>query len=116
MQRRGFLGAILAACAAPAIIRVQSLMPIRALAPRIWTSDELAFDFSRVDVIYGMGGNTLLTAAMVTQQALKILGESRTFASNEVPFKWHDSRPVWQAPSGQTIAIRRPPRLSLVGR
>jgi hypothetical protein len=34
MKRRSFLGAVLAAAAAPAIVRASSLMPV---APRIWT-------------------------------------------------------------------------------
>ena len=38
--RRGFLGARLALAAAPAIVRVESLMPV---APRIWTPPEFGF-------------------------------------------------------------------------
>ena len=33
MNRRGFLGAMLAACAAPAIVRAESLMRIAPVAP-----------------------------------------------------------------------------------
>jgi hypothetical protein len=35
MNRRGFLGALLAAAAAPAIVRASSLMPVKA--PAVWT-------------------------------------------------------------------------------
>lgn len=37
MNRRGFLGSILAACAAPAIVRADSLMRIVPLDTTVWT-------------------------------------------------------------------------------
>lgn len=42
MDRRGFLGTILTLAAAPAIVRADSLMPVRAVEPRgFWVIDEL---------------------------------------------------------------------------
>lgn len=41
MNRRGFLGAILAAAAAPAIVRAASLMPVAA--PKVWTPPDTIF-------------------------------------------------------------------------
>ena len=68
--RRGFLGSILALAAAPAIVRASSLMPVRV------------FDAEWVDTI-GTGvltrGNTLLTPAMITREALRILENQLVF-------------------------------------
>jgi hypothetical protein len=41
LSRRGFLGAILAAAVAPAIVRASSLMPVRA--PEIWTPPDTIY-------------------------------------------------------------------------
>jgi hypothetical protein len=41
MNRRGFLGAMIAAAAAPAIVRASSLMPVAA--PKVWTPPQTLF-------------------------------------------------------------------------
>lgn len=45
MNRRGFLGAMLAACAGPAIVRAESLMPVRVPLPKEYEWVEEKFDF-----------------------------------------------------------------------
>ena len=52
MNRRGFIGAIIGAAAAPAIVRASSLMPIVPRAGYVWTS-------------YGMGFNAVSFSEMV---------------------------------------------------
>ena len=42
MNRRHFLGTVLATCTAPAIVRAASLMPTVRRASGIWTAEELA--------------------------------------------------------------------------
>ena len=59
MNRRGFLSGIIALCAAPAIVRVGSLMPVRV--PLITSP--------------------LLTPTEITRAALKILHEKLDFVS-----------------------------------
>jgi hypothetical protein len=43
MNRRGFLGAMLAAAAAPAIARASSLMPVVPVAPEVWTPPDTIY-------------------------------------------------------------------------
>lgn len=62
MQRRGFLGAMLAACAAPAIVRAGSLMRIN---PAIIGAPAM-----------------LITPDMVTREALRILHGRLRFMDN----------------------------------
>ena len=77
MNRRGFLQAILAAAAGPAIVKAANLMPVFTRA-----SSGLLLP-TRVDTLYGFasGGSTLLTIDMITREALKILHDNLTFTS-----------------------------------
>lgn len=68
MNRRGFLGAILAAGVAPAIVRVESLMRLPSVI--IPTDAEITAVVS---------GNRLLTIEMITREALHILESNLTF-------------------------------------
>ena len=70
MDRRGFLGAILAAGAAPAIVRIGSLMPVQSII--VPTTRQV------VDVLYG---NRLLTIEQITREALIILENQLTFTT-----------------------------------
>ena len=47
IQRRGFLGSILAAGMAPAFVGAKVLMPVRAIAMPAWTYDELVNEAAR---------------------------------------------------------------------
>lgn len=67
MNRRGFLGAILAAGVAPAIIRGGILMPVRQIA--IPTTTEIA----------AITGNRLLTIDQITREAMIILKQQWSF-------------------------------------
>lgn len=67
MNRRGFLGAMLAAGAAPAIVRASSLMPL--WVPRV----------NPYEVIVTVPGNKLLTFDQVTREALRLLHRNMTF-------------------------------------
>jgi hypothetical protein len=47
LSRRSFLGGLIAAVAAPAIVRVSSIMPIKALRPDyLWVPTQAYFDLS----------------------------------------------------------------------
>lgn len=71
--RRGFLGSILAACAAPAIVKAEILMPVRQLIlpPAART-------------------NTLITCDMIVREALKVLNDTLVF-SDVVNENWDAS-------------------------
>lgn len=68
MNRRGFLGAILEAGVAPAVVKASSLMPL-------WLPRANPYE---VIVTVG-GGNTLLTIEMITREALRILHKNMAF-------------------------------------
>jgi len=70
MDRRGFLGAILAAAAAPAIVRASSLMK---LAPGL----EIAESGLIVPVTEIRSGNQLLTIKQITEEAMAFLARYR---------------------------------------
>lgn len=71
MNRRGFLGAILAAGCAPAIVRASSLMKVSGII--IPTTAE---------VIAVNGGNRLLSIEMITREALMILEKNLKFCED----------------------------------
>lgn len=73
MNRRGFLGAILAAGAAPAVVKASSLMPI--YVPKLWTPGP--YDVV-VEIAPGRG-NYLITIDQITKEALRILNEQTAF-------------------------------------
>ena len=88
MNRRGFLGSIIAAAAAPAIVRVDSLMRI---VPRE-TGVLVEFDprgFS-------------LTVEMMTEEMMRVFSKRLVFADNV--------NRLWEAEPGSVIAIQKPPR------
>jgi len=68
IDRRGFLGAMFAACAAPAIVRADSLMRIvptdTVILPANWAQ---ALEYNLIE-------NQFLTCQLVTREALRILG------------------------------------------
>lgn len=66
MNRRGFLGSILALGAAPAIVRADSLMRVIPLDTEIIV----------------LSGNTLLTIDMITKEALRILHKNMVFVKS----------------------------------
>ena len=55
LRRRGFLGGLAAAFAAPSIVRIESLMPVRV---PIWTVPR--------------NSNTLLTIDMITRKTMRL--------------------------------------------
>lgn len=77
MNRRGFLGAILAAGVAPAIVRAANIMPVFL---RREVGGLLVPEVSGMALMQG-GGNTLLTIEMVTKEALRILEKNMAFMS-----------------------------------
>lgn len=92
MNRRGFLGAILAAGVAPVFIKSNILMPVRSIF--IPTAEEVA-------VV--SGGNTLLTIDMITREALRILNEQSEL--------WKTLNRQWDVgKKGDTLRIRMPQR------
>lgn len=73
MNRRGFLGSLLAAAVAPAIVRADSLM-------RIVPTETTILSALEQFVVTSVGsGNTLLTMEEITRQALRIAHEKMVF-------------------------------------
>ena len=66
MDRRGFLHGILALGAAPAIVRIGSLMPVKSIV--IPTTEEV--------MTISVAGNSLLTIEQITREALRILQDN----------------------------------------
>jgi hypothetical protein len=79
VDRRGFLGSILAACAAPAIVRADSLMRI------VPTDTLVAFGTHTIEaeydefVVTSCVGNRLLTIDMIVAEALRIAHDKAAF-------------------------------------
>lgn len=69
MNRRGFIGSILALSAAPAIVHIANIMPIRSRVV-LPTTEEIGMILS---------GNRLLTIEAITTEALKILQRNLEF-------------------------------------
>jgi hypothetical protein len=72
MDRRGFLGAILAAGIAPAFVRIGSLMrpAMPADGGLIFHPDSISLEVPAIELAYG---NRLLTPEVVAREALVIL-------------------------------------------
>lgn len=92
MQRRGFLGAMLAAAAAPAFVRAGSLMRVN---PRI-----IAPAYAQ-----GLASSMLLTQDVITRECLRVLEGRLAFTSN-INRDWESQIGF----PGQTIRIAKPPR------
>ena len=100
ISRRGFLGSILAAAAAPAIVRASSLMKI--------ASPVLLPTFEETLAITGAvsgGGNTLLTIDMITKEALRILHKNIAFVSM---MNNQYAREIRDRKAGDRLIIRTP--------
>jgi P22 coat protein - gene protein 5 len=100
LTRRGFLGAMLAACAAPAIVRAGSLMKVSGIiipAQDIITLTEAQATF--------VTGNSLLSIQMITKETLEFLENQLQFA-DEVN-RHYDSQ---FAKIGDSLIVRRPAR------
>lgn len=69
MNRRGFLGAILAAGIAPAIVRSKSLMRCSGII------------VPQTEILFAQG-NTILTASIIARESLQILKNNLHLASN----------------------------------
>lgn len=87
MNRRGFIGAILAAGLAPAIVRVASLMPVRGI---VLPSTE-----ETIDILYGYA-----TPQLIAREGLQILKTKISLRA--------DVGTGFSQIEGCAIAIRRP--------
>ena len=80
LSRRGLLGGLLAALAAPAILRVENLM-VLPQAPKIIVPELLPIEydiaFSPVDVSFTR--NSLLTIDQITQEAVQLFTNCNVF-------------------------------------
>jgi len=72
MNRRGFIGSILAIGAAPAIVRASSLMRVQGII--VPSLDE---------VVAVNTGNQLLSIDLITREALRVLNKNWDFAQSE---------------------------------
>lgn len=97
MDRRGFLAGMLAACAAPAIVRADSLMRI---VPR-------ELELLVPNVIVGTG-NYLLTPEMITKEALAILSKNLEMSAH-VSSQYDESFKSLN----NTLRIRRPRKFEI---
>lgn len=97
MNRRGFLGSILALGAAPAIVRADSLMRI---IPR-----EATVLIERIAPMEILPGNHIMTLEEITREALRIAHKQATFIS--LMSREFDSR-FPAARVGEKIKFRRP--------
>jgi hypothetical protein len=94
MNRRGFLGSVLALAVAPAIVRASSLM-------------KLAPEFEEIESgLIVPKGNQLLTISQITQEALRVLMAQDYFGQS--------LEKAWPDGFGQT-RIAMPPRYSSFG-
>jgi hypothetical protein len=99
-SRRGFLAGLGAILAAPAIVRVASLMPVKALAPDFMTLDEYA-----ERVLAPTVNNRLLTIDLITREAVRLFKNSNAFLQSlenepnafDLPFR-----------PGATLRVRLP--------
>lgn len=96
MNRRGFLGAILATACAPAIVRGGILMPVRQIA---LPTDEEVF---AVSATYG---NTLLSPEIIARRALQILSANLALSRT-----WTPGLPL---ATGDRITIHKASRVTL---
>ena len=94
MERRSFLGAMLAACAAPAIVRATSLMPGRSII--------------MLEQIGYLRANHLLSTQMITNECLRIPQSELVFASN-IDKLWGDQ---WTPTEIGKISVRKPMRFN----
>jgi hypothetical protein len=107
MQRRSFLGSILALAAAPAIVRADSLMLVIPRETDILTAD---FEYGVYGVNVLVKKNTLLTPEMITREALRVLHQKLSFV-NSVNTRYNTSWNSTVAVNGdKTLKICRPQR------
>jgi hypothetical protein len=77
MNRRSLLGAMLAACAAPAYVKAGILMPVR----KVWTPFTLGMDLAKAPdqqgslAIFDGAGNLLVTVALASMAGGKFSAE-----------------------------------------
>lgn len=88
MDRRGFLGSILALAAAPAIVRASSLMKV---APS--------------GLMLPARGNQLLTIQDITNETLRVLSKADLWVSFNGVYQLPDSYSI----SGDTLVFDQPP-------
>ncbi len=104
MNRRSFLGSILLAGAAPAIVRADSLMRVIPRELGIVTPEyDIGIGAYDVEVVTGEAyGNRLLTISQIANQALEILNEQLHFAGK--------INAQYELFSADRIRVRRPVR------
>lgn len=112
MNRRGFLGAILAAGVAPAVVRAVSLMPL-VTRP----SGLVLPAHTSLDVLYGYKAPSILTIEMITAESLRILKNNLSLAGSV------DARYSDEFARSSTLRVYRPrpypdrktPRATVIG-
>lgn len=104
MNRRGFLGIMLAACAAPAVVKSGSIMRIKPiLLPGIdfsFTSEDLTLSVEEFQ-------NRFLTPSIIAREALFIL-EKNLIMANSVNRKFEQQFLQIGDRLGDRLTIRRP--------
>ena len=111
MNRRGFLGAILAVGVAPEIVKAGSLMRINPeiLVVPHGIDVRPVLDIAKIDAkIASIGGNRLLTVEEITKRNLEILNYELVLVS-QIDQKYDEQ---FQAKIGAKVNVRRPLRFA----
>lgn len=74
LNRRGFLGGIIASIAAPAIVKPFNLMPVVSMRA---LTDYVPGEIAQLDVLYG--SRQLLTISQITREAVRLFQNSNAF-------------------------------------
>lgn len=110
LSRRGFLGGLLAVVSAPAIVRVESLMPMRAeiIHPTIEILGNFGLEVGDiVSMTSANGGNTYLTVQSITREAVRLWTNSNAFIKS-IDDQYDKEFAADQAQIGSTLRIRLP--------
>lgn len=102
LSRRGFFGGMLAALAAPAIVRVENLM-VLPQAPKIIVP-ELLLSETAVDYVVR---NNLMTINQITREAVQLFTNSNAFLRS-IDQQYDEEFSQEGAKIGQSLRIRVP--------
>ncbi len=104
-SRRSFLRGFGALLAAPAIVQVANLMPIRA--PQLVTKTEIINQVLINSGISVSRSNSLLTLDMITREAVQLFTQNNAFLQS-MNKQWNSEFEFVQPRLGNTVRIRLP--------
>lgn len=101
LTRRGLLTGLVAFATAPAIVRAESLMPIKFVTP------EITF------ALTNPSGNSLLTINLITREAVRLFVNSNAFIKS-IDEQYDCGFATNQARIGSTLRIKLPNAFAIV--